>query len=1208
MPDQNSTPTFVHLRLHSEFSISDGLIAIDALIDRLRGQRAPAVAVTDLANLFGLIKFYQTSRRHGIKPICGCDLPVIDEDSGAVSQLVLLALNAAGYRNLIQLISELYVDSKPNAEIRAGKRQLRRRGEGLIALSGAQQSDIAAALTNDRRDAALNLIESWRRIFPQGFYLELQRLGRPGEEEYIQAALGLARETGCPVVATNDVRFLGAADFEAHEARVCIARRRVLDDPGRPREYSEQQYLRDAADMARLFADIPEAVAATVDIARRCNLDLELIQRLPNYPLPAGEAGSLNDYLSKVAEQGLRRRLRNALSGSRAGAEGAGEGGNDGALGEENEKQWVRYSDRLRRELETINQMDFAGYFLVVMEFVQWAKANSIPVGPGRGSGAGSIVAWALGITDLDPLHYDLLFERFLNPERISMPDFDVDFCMEGRDRVIAHVADFYGPEAVSQIITFGTMAAKAVVRDVARVQGKPYSVGDRLSRLIPGVPGMTLAKAMEEQADLREYVEREENAQEILEMAYKLEGITRNVGKHAGGVVIAPGRLTDFTPLYRDRERGDSGLLTQYDKDDVETAGLVKFDFLGLRTLTIIDWAVKSINERHGGVVDIERLPLDDKKVYRMLATGATTAVFQLESGGIKKLIRKLKPNCFDDMVALVALYRPGPLQSGMVDDFINRKHGKTPVRYPLPELEPVLKGTYGVILYQEQVMKIAQLLGQYTLGGADILRKAMGKKDPEEMARQRSNFMAGALKQGVVEKTATELFDLMEKFAGYGFNKSHSVAYALIAYQTAWLKTHYPADFMAAALSAEMKLTDKIMELVAECRDMGLQVLPPSINHGRFRFTVDDAGHIVYGLGAIRNLGQGQIERIVEVRERGPFTSLTDLCRRVGGALINQRALEILIDSGACDELSKAAAGPARAHLKQCLPAVTRAAEQYLQDREQGMGNLFAGMDEEENAEDLQPGEEGEAAWDSRGMLEAERQCLGYFLTAHPIDEYLAELAHFAPTRLQHAKSSRKDQFLAGMLADIRVVKRDKGNMGVLTLDDGGARLEAVVYPENFRRLQSGLEKGGIYVVEGRVDNDEFSGGLRIRAKNVLSIDAARARHASEVALDWDESEFHEESCGRLTRLLDPWRRGGGANRAGNGVDRYCGVRIRCRIGNLRGCIMLGDDWAVAPADELLRGLRAEFGRDRVELRYPKPPSPPAAPNRAGQSRRAG
>jgi len=1172
MSTLEAVPTFVHLRLHTEFSISDGLIAVGPLVERLREQRMPAVAVTDLGNLFSLIKFYQAARRAGVKPVCGCDLRVVDEASGAESRIALLVGDETGYRNLIRLVSDIYVENEPGAEFRIGKSRLQGYCDGLIALSGALESDIAAALLAGETELARSRLDSWRGLFPRGFYLELQRLGNAGEEDYIAAALALAADSGCPVVATNNVCFLREDDFEAHEARVCITQRRVLDDPGRPRNYTPRQYLRGAAEMIDLFSDIPEAVTATVDIARRCNLDLEPVQRLPDFPLPAGETASLDEYLSRVAAQGLATRLE--ARGGDAEAENAGAS--------------ERYQARLREELGIINQMDFAGYFLIVMEFVRWAKRKAIPVGPGRGSGAGSIVAWALGITDVDPLEYDLLFERFLNPERVSMPDFDIDFCMEGRDRVIAHVAEIYGQEAVSQIITFGTMAARAVVRDVARVQGKPYSLGDKLSRLIPGVPGMTLDKALAEQPELREFVNADDEAGEILEMARKLEGLARNVGKHAGGVVIAPGKLTDFTPLYRDHDRTGASLLTQYDKDDVETAGLVKFDFLGLKTLTIIDWAVKAVNDREGGRIDIARLPLDDGKVYRMLGKGDTTAVFQLESRGLKQLIRKLKPSRFDDLVALVALYRPGPLQSGMVDDFINRKHGRTEVDYPLPALEPVLKSTYGVILYQEQVMKIAQLLGKYTLGRADILRKAMGKKDPAEMARQRDAFMAGALEQGVPERKASDLFDLMEKFAGYGFNKSHSVAYALLAYQTAWLKRHYPAYFMAAVLSAEMSQTEKITDIVAECRKMGLTVLPPSINRGEYRFSVDGSGHIEYGLGAIRNLGRGQIERIARARERGAFRSLPDLCRRIGGQLDNKNVIEILIDSGACDELAAGEALATRARLKHCLPEVLQAAEQHLEDQALGIANLFADAGGEAGAGDELPESAKQASGDRRAILEAECASLGYYLSEHPVAAYRSEFAHFAPLvpkRLDEAKASRKNQRFAGMLADFRIRRTESGQMAIVTLDDGTARLEAVLYEPLLGRVRERLEKNSIVVIEGKVEKDKFNDGSRLRANELMSLAEARSRHARGLSLRMENRELNGDFCKRLAGLLEPYRRNG-KNHNGRGA---CQVLVDYRRGDLRGCIMLGSDWAVAPVDALVSDLRAEFGRDQVMLQYP-------------------
>ena len=1167
MSEPASAQTFIHLRLHTEFSISDGLIAIGPLVECLRERGMPAVAVTDLANLFALIKFYQGARQAGIKPVCGCELRVIDAASGHVSQLVLLARNEAGYHNLLRLVSDIYVENEPGAEFSLDKARLGGYSDGLIALSGALRSDIAAALLAGNAELARSLLDSWREFFPGSFYIELQRLGKSGEEEYIEAALGLARDSGCPVVATNDVRFLGEDDFEAHEARVCITQRRVLDDPGRPRDYTPRQHLRAAGEMIELFRDVPEAVGATVDIARRCNLDLELVQRLPEFPLPPGETAGLNEYLSRVAAGGLAGRLAGRPQSSAAGESTAGD-----------------YQARLEEELGIINQMEFAGYFLIVMEFVQWAKANGIPVGPGRGSGAGSIVAWALGITDVDPLEYDLLFERFLNPERVSMPDFDIDFCMEGRDRVISHVAEIYGQDAVSQIITFGTMAAKAVVRDVARVQGKPFSLGDKLSRMIPGTVGMTLRQALTERPELKEFIESDDDAGEIFEMALKLEGIARNIGKHAGGVVIAPGRLTDFTPLFRDQERTGSSLLTQYDKDDVETAGLVKFDFLGLRTLTIIDWAVKSVADQEGVRIDIAGLPLDDGKVYRMLGKGSTTAVFQLESRGLKQLIRKLKPSRFDDLVALVALYRPGPLQSGMVDDFIDRKHGRKEVNYPLPELEPVLKGTYGVILYQEQVMKIAQLLGKYTLGRADILRKAMGKKDPEEMARQRDAFMSGALEQGVPERKASDLFDLMEKFAGYGFNKSHSVAYALLAYQTAWLKTHYPAYFMAAVLSAEMNQTDKIMELVAECRDMGLTVLSPDINRGGYRFGVDDRGRIVYGLGAIRNLGQGQIERIAGAREEGGFRSLPDLCRRVGGQLDNKNVIEILIDSGACDALAEGEALAARAKLRHCLPEVIKAAEQHLEDQAFGIANLFADAEAEPEAGDALPPSAAEVRVDTRAALEAERECLGYYLTAHPMDEYWPELEQFAPKRLGDAKASRANQQFAGMLADIRVRKRDRGDMAIMVLDDGASRLEAVMYDPEFGQVRDRLKKHGVYIFEGKVSKDDFSGGVRLQARKAMTLAEARARHARSLFLILADGALPGDFSRQLADLLGPYRSNG---ENGHGEAR-CKVLVDYRRGDLRGCIMLGPDWAVAPEEELVRSLRAEFGLERVKLQY--------------------
>ncbi|MFU8816879.1 MAG: DNA polymerase III subunit alpha, partial [Pseudomonadales bacterium] len=832
-------PGFVHLRVHSEYSLADSIIKVKALAAKASRLQMPALALTDWVNLFALVKFYQASLAAGIKPLVGVDLQIV-EAPGQYHRLGLLAMNQAGFKNLIALVSDAYVGCAERG--RVTREQLLARGDGLLVLSGARDGDVGQALLKGDAAAAERLAAAWAEAFPGRYYVELTRTGRAGEEAYLALAVALAARLQLPVVATNEVCFLEEDDFEAHETRVCIQEGRALDDPRRERRYSATQYLKSAAEMAELFHDLPEALANTVEIAKRCNVEVALGQYyLPNYPVPDGI--TLEDYLRDCARQGLESRL--------AMLEDLGE----------RSLPVEQYQARLDYELDIINQMGFPGYFLIVMEFIGWAKANDIPVGPGRGSGGGSLVAYALGITDMDPLRYDLLFERFLNPERVSMPDFDIDFCMEGRDRVINHVSERYGQDAVSQIITFGTMAAKAVVRDVARVQGKPYGLADKLSKLIPFEVGMTLAKGVEQSKELAAFIDSSDEAGEIMEMAYKLEGVVRGVGRHAGGVVIAPSTLTDFVPLYVDEQAG--GLVSQFDKDDVESAGLVKFDFLGLKTLTIIDWAVKAINAqaRQGAApVQIDRIPLDDKATFDLLRGAETTGVFQLESRGMKDLIRRLLPDRFDDIIALVALFRPGPLQSGAVDDYINRKHRREPVIYPHPDVEPVLSPTYGVMLYQEQVMKIAQVLAGFSLGQADLLRRAMGKKKPEEMAKVRQQFLDGAGANNLDAALANQIFDLMEKFSGYAFNKSHSATYALVSFQTAWLKAHYPAEFMAATLSADMQTIDKVVTLVDEVRRMGLELKPPSVNHSQFRFSGRDR-QVIYGLGAVRGVGEGPV-----------------------------------------------------------------------------------------------------------------------------------------------------------------------------------------------------------------------------------------------------------------------------------------------------------------------------------------------------------
>ncbi|MBQ0842459.1 MAG: DNA polymerase III subunit alpha, partial [Paraperlucidibaca sp.] len=869
---------FVHLRVRSEFSLQDSIVRIPALVSASLKAEMPAVAMADLMNVYGLVKFFKAAQKKAIKPIFGADIVIRNGES--LNLVTALVMNHAGYLNLIALLSEAYISGQEQGRPVLAYSELQARNNGLIFLL-SRTSDVGQALIGSDIAQADRLLTDWMTLCPSRVYLELQRTGREGEEDHLHAAVALAERRQCPVVATNDVRFLTPEEFEAHEVRVSIAQSYTLDDPRRPREYSSEQYFKSTEQMQELFSDIPEALANTVEIAKRCSLSLSLGKNyLPDFPVPPGM--TMAEYFSQLSHEGLQKRLDKLFDRSRA----------------DMPEIEAEYKARLEFELNIINQMGFPGYFLIVMDFIRWAKENGVPVGPGRGSGAGSLVAYSLLITDLDPIKYDLLFERFLNPERVSMPDFDIDFCMEGRDRVIEYVANHYGRQAVSQIITFGTMAAKAVIRDVARVLGKAYGLADRMSKMIPFTPGISLQEAREQEPMLEELLtvadlSDHDDALEIWEMAIRLEGITRGVGKHAGGVLIAPGKLTDFTAVYTDDE---GKWVSQYDKDDVESVGLVKFDFLGLRTLTIIDWALKDINAKRArrgeAPIEIERIPLNDHEPYKVMSEGKTTAIFQLESRGMKELIKKLKPSRFEDVVALVALYRPGPLESGMVDDFINRKHGRAEVAYPHPELGPVLENTYGVILYQEQVMQIAQVLAGYSLGGADMLRRAMGKKKPEEMAKERVKFMEGSGARGVDPAQAGGIFDLMEKFAGYGFNKSHSAAYALVSYQTAWLKVNYPAEFMAAVLSSEMANTDKIVVFIEECRAMGLTIRPPSVNESAFRFVANDAGEVIYGLGAIRGVGEGPVASLLAAREAdGGFKDLFDFCRRIDLRKLNKR-----------------------------------------------------------------------------------------------------------------------------------------------------------------------------------------------------------------------------------------------------------------------------------------------------------------------------
>ena len=1163
---------FVHLRLHSEYSLVDGLVRIKPLAKKAAEIGMPAVALTDFNNFFGLIKFYKASQAAGVKPILGADVLVLDEDGeGSPTQLVLLIADQAGYKNLTNLISKAYQHGQRMGVPTIKRSWLQKFSKGLIALSGGRGGEIGVALVSGRSAEAEALLLEYMDLFPSRFYLELQRTGRPGEEDYLHAAVDLASKFSCPVVATNDVRFIAAGEFEAHEARVCIHEGRALDDPRRERRYSEQQYLRTADEMAELFSDIPEALQNTVEIAKRCNLDLRLGEYfLPDYPIPDGM--TINEFFINESEEGLAKRL-DFLFDSEA---------------EDFPEKQALYAARLKFELDIIIQMGFPGYFLIVMDFIRWAKDNEIPVGPGRGSGAGSLVAYALKITDLDPLEYDLLFERFLNPERVSMPDFDIDFCMEGRDRVIAYVAEQYGRDAVSQIVTFGTMAAKAVVRDVARVQGKSYGLADKLSKLIPFEVGMTLAKAIEQEDELKQFLEQDEEASEIWSMALQLEGVSRNCGKHAGGVVIAPTVITDFAPIYCD-ESG-AGVVTQYDKNDVEEAGLVKFDFLGLRTLTIIDWAVRMINRRRARndeePLDIERIPLDDVETFKMMQRAETTAVFQLESRGMKELIKKLGPDRFEDIVALVALFRPGPLQSGMVDDFINRKKGRAEVSYPHIQyqhecLKPALEPTYGIILYQEQVMQIAQEMGGYTLGGADLLRRAMGKKNADEMAKQRELFTEGAINKGFEKELASNIFDLMEKFAGYGFNKSHSAAYALVAYQTGWLKAHYPAEFMAATISSDMDKTDKVVTFIDECRAMGLDLLPPDVNNGQFHFSVDIQGRVLYGLGAIKGLGEGPVENIIAARtEGGPFKDMFDFCARVDGRKVNKRALDAMIRSGALDEIGpEGEIGFRRAVMLAGMDEAVKLAEQHARNTSSGMGDLF-GDSIVDSASDINYNSySGARTLSVKDRLNGEKDTLGLYLTGHPIDEYEDELKQMVSNRIVDLRPGKESSAVSGMVVGMRIMKNKRGeSFAFLTLDDKSGRIELSVWAEKFNAYREILVKDALLVVQGNVSEDSFTGGLKMVAESIQSIYDAR--------------------CSKLNRL-ELSLSGGAEDSPAGWVDKFhntlsaykdgnCPVTVQYALPSAAGQLKLGKQWKVQPKDELISRLREEFGKNSVTLHY--------------------
>ena len=1151
---------FIHLTVRSEYSLVDSVVRIPALLEHVAGMEMPAVGLTDQSNVFAMVKFYKAAVSKGIKPIIGADVWVGESiEDQEPSRLTLLCINNAGFSNLSRLLTLGFTEGQQHDRALILKTWLEPQLlEGLIALSGGQFGEVGKILLSSKPERAPEILDEWIQRFPGRYYLELHRVGRSDESEYLGRAVNLASAYGVPIVASNDVRFISRDDFEAHETRICIQHGRTLNDPARPRDYTENQYLKSSVEMTELFNDLPEALANSVKIAQRCSFQLTLGQHcLPDFQVPDGK--SAPEYLEEQASAQLSNR----------GLEGAASG-----VVEPNE-----YEQRLKRELSVICEMGFEGYFLIVADFIGWARENGIPVGPGRGSGAGSLVAYVLGITDLDPIKHDLLFERFLNPERVSMPDFDIDFCIDGRDRVIEYVAQRYGRDHVSQIITFGSMAAHAVVRDVGRALGMSYGYVDRIAKLIPFELGITLEKALSDDEELARLYEAEDEVRTLIDLAQQLEGLTRNAGTHAGGVVIAPRALTEFMPLYC--ELGGSSL-TQLDKDDAEAIGLVKFDFLGLKTLTIIDRALRSINRelKAGGQDAIEPadIPMNDPQTYKLLKSCRTTGVFQLESRGMRDLIRRLQPDHFNDLVAILALYRPGPLESGMVEDFINRKHGKNsePINYFHPSLKPTLEGTYGVILYQEQVMQIARIMAGYSLGGADLLRRAMGKKKPEEMAQQRSIFIAGAAEQGVKETLASYVFDLMEKFAGYGFNKSHSAAYALIAYQTAWLKAHYPAAFMASVLTADMDNTDKLVLLKDDCLQFRIKLEAPDINVSQYEFAVTGESSVSYGLGAIKGVGQSIIDNIVAEREaNGRYVTLLDLCRRVDQQRINRRVLEALVRSGALDCL-----GESRATLMGAIPNTLRLAANAAFATAAGQGALFAEHDSSGDFEQLlTPVPE----WNEQERLKGERESLGLYLTGHPFNDYVEHCSHFTHGSIRKLVSafsdngqfsSQKEVTVAGLVMDIR----RRGGRVSIVLDDNTDHLEITVFEDVFNQFRHLVVKDAVLVVVGRLRFDKFLYACRLTAQRIRSVDEAIEQHARRLTIQWAADGNGTDFVRSLKETLQPFTHG------------RCEVCVEYAGPTASASLTLGDGWSVRPTRELRERLGVLLGSKHYSLHYPK------------------
>ncbi len=1081
---------FVHLRLHTEFSVVDGTNRIDEVAAAAAQDRQPALAISDLSNLFGTVKFYKAARSAGVKPLIAADVwvQVPGKDASAPPcRLLLIAQNQRGYLNLSELLTRAWTRGVVRDQAIISLQWLTELNDGLLALAGAQRGAIGQALVQGDEARAMECALHFAGVFPHRFYIELQRADQPDDARHVPAAVQLAARLKLPVVATHPVQFLTYDDYEAHEARVCISEGEILGNARRVRKFTREQYFKSAEQMQALFADIPSAIANTLEIAKRCNLKLDLGRAmLPDYPTPEvnGVRVAADDYFRQMSFEGLEERLAHLYPNV-----------------DVRDKKRPIYVDRLEFEIKTILGMGFPGYFLIVGDFINWAKNNGCPVGPGRGSGAGSLVAYSLKITDLDPLQYNLLFERFLNPERVSMPDFDIDFCQTNRDRVIDYVKDKYGHQAVSQIVTFGTMAARAVIRDVGRVLDFPYGFCDGISKLIPNKPGQAvtlqllpaerkkgdkLVYALEAEPILAERERKEEDVRTLLELARKLEGLTRNVGMHAGGVLIAPGKLTDFCPLYL--QPGSTSAVSQFDKNDVEAIGLVKFDFLGLATLTILEIAKNFIAARHPSQKDFafENLPLDDARVYKLFADGQTEAVFQFESTGMQRLLKDAKPDRLEDLIALNALYRPGPME--LIPNYVARKQGKEVPEYPDPRVKPMLEETYGIMIYQEQVMQTAQILGGYSLGGADMLRRAMGKKDEKEMAAQREVFRKGAGVNGLSEEKADEVFDLMEKFAGYGFNKSHSAAYALLAYHTGWLKVHYTAEFFCANMTVEMDDTDKLKILHGDALKMGITFESPDVNRGQYRFEPITDTSIRYGLGAVKGTGEQAVAAIVAARdEGGAFTSLYDFCVRVDTSKINKRSVEALIKAGAFDNLHLN-----RAELLASVDqAFDFAAAMVANANQSGLFDM-----DPHAASTQEPPLVPTMPFDIKERLVNEKTAIGFYLSGHLFDAVEHEVRQFAKLKLDDLMDSRDSRILAAIVTDLRVINGNRGKVVIFKLDDKTDTLEATVDEATYNANRNVLKDDELVIVQGTLQGASDRFGRRFKVTQVWDLEAARCK----------------------------------------------------------------------------------------------------------------